>query len=184
MTQSQFMFELMSALDGMPDEDKYNITNDYERYFDEQLENGVEESEIIKALGSPEQIAKRYKSGDPIPLDGIMPQKGKSNKTAGSIAKFILLLPVGAVAVPLIAVICIALVLIAAVICIAALAGGVFSFTLTSFSPGFIMIGLGLVTLTFAFVMLCIALSKFTALAVGAFPRFMKRVLENEGENK
>ncbi len=184
MTRSQFMFELMSALDGMPDEDKYNITNDYEKYFDEQLENGVEESEIINALGSPGLIAKRYISGDPIPLDGIMPQKGKSRKTAGSIAKFILLLPVGAVTVPLTAVVCVVLALIAAAVCIVSLAGGVFSFTLLSFSPGFIIIGLGLIALTFAFVMLCIALSKFTALAVGAFPRFMKKVLENEVDDK
>ena len=184
MTQLQFMYELMSALDGLPDEDKYIIKNDYDRYFAEQLEKGVDESEIITALGSPEDIACKYKNGDRAVLEGILNEKRQSKKTAGSVAKFILLLPVGAVAVPLTAAACVLLVTVAVLLCIASLALGVFSFTLVSFSPGFIIIGLGLVTLTFAFVMLCIALSKFTAAAVRIFPQFMKRVLENEGDVK
>ena len=184
MTQSQFMYELMSALDGMPDEDKYTIKNECDRYFAQQLEKGTDESEIINGLGSPEAIALRYKHGDRVLLNGIITEKKQGKRTAGSVARFILLLPVGAVTVPLTAVMCVLFLMFAVVLCIVSLALGVFSFTLTSFSPGFIIIGLGLLTLTFSFVMLCIALSKFTSAAVRVFPRFMKRVLENEGERK
>ena len=71
MTQSQFMYDLMIALNGIPDEEKFVLMNDYTQYFEDKLESGMVEEDIVNSLKAPREIARRYKNGNPIPIDGV-----------------------------------------------------------------------------------------------------------------
>lgn len=60
MSKEQFLKELSSHLRKLPDEERKDILFDYEEHFQFGIEEGKNESDIIKGLGSPKVIAKNY----------------------------------------------------------------------------------------------------------------------------
>lgn len=179
MTQSQFMYELMKELDGIPDESKYIIMNDYSGYFSEQEDKGLSVDDIIAKLGSPEKIALSYKNGVPVLPEEIGEVTDKGNRTPLSVLKFILMIPAAALYVPLTASLGLVMFSAAAVLCVASIALSVYAFSALSLSFGFIIVGIGGVLFTFSFVMLCVTVCRLAVRMVTAFPKYMGRVLNN-----
>lgn len=187
MTQSQFMYDLMIALEGIPDEEKFVLMNDYTQYFEDKLASGMSEEKITGSLKSPREIARHYKSGNPIPIDGVesvLTSNPQGKKTFLSVFKFILLLPVCAVYEVIAAAFGIALLAAALLLCMACALGGVVSFVSAALNKGFILLGIGAVLLTFAFVMLFMLVFRFSVDAVKFFPAFMSRILSNKPKKK
>ena len=58
MNREQFLQKLFDQLSALPIEERNDIINDYNEYFENGLLEGKSESEISKNLGSPELIAK------------------------------------------------------------------------------------------------------------------------------
>ncbi len=179
MTQSQFMYELMKELDGMSDEKKYDIMNDYTGFFSEQTDNGRSPEEIISMLHSPKEIAESYKKGKPVELDVFASGSEDDTPAYKRVVKFILLIPCALVIVPLSALAGALLVALSVVLCVAGVAVSVYSFFASSLSFGFIIIGIGGILFTFSFVMLCVSFIQLTAKMVKSFPNYMGRVLNN-----
>ena len=187
MTQAQFMYDLMIALDGIPDEEKLVLTNDYNQYFEDRLNKGMSEERIVNSLKSPREIARRYKSGNPIPIDGVdsvLTSNPKGNKPASRVIKFILLVPVCGVYEVLAVVLGIALLAVILALCMACTLGVVVSFVSASLNVGFVFMGVGAVCLTFAFVMLFMITLKLSINAVKIFPKFMSRILSNKPKER
>ena len=186
MTQSQFMYELMKELDGMSDEKKYDIMNDYTGFFSEQTDNGRSPEEIISMLHSPKEIAESYKKGKPVELDVFASGSEDDTPAYKRVVKFILLIPCALVIVPLSALAGALLVALSVVLCVAGVAVSVYlggrriikKFA-SSLSFGFIIIGIGGILFTFSFVMLCVSFIQLTAKMVKSFPNYMGRVLNN-----
>lgn len=183
MTQSQFMYDLMLELEGIPDEEKFVLMNDYNQFFENKLEEGMTEEEIVNNLRTPHDIARSYKKGKPIPIEGVdsvLTSEQTGKKTLSSVFKFVLLIPVCAVYEVLAAALCAAVMLTVLALCLACAIGGVVSFVSVSLGGGFVLLGIGAVFLTFAFVVLFMLSVRLTADAVKLFPRFMGRVLANK----
>ena len=182
MTQSQFMYDLMRELDGVPDEEKFVLMNDYTQYFENHIESGMTEESIIENLKTPHEIACCYKKGKPIPLEGVesvLASEQDGDKTALSVIKFIFLIPVCVVYEAATAAVCAIIVAASLALCLVCAVGGVVSFVSVVLNKGFILLGIGAVILTFAFVMLFMLAVNFTVSAVKLFPRYMGRVLAN-----
>ena len=58
MNRETFLQELSYHLSALPKEERNDILNDYNEYFENGLLEGKSESEISENLGSPEMIAK------------------------------------------------------------------------------------------------------------------------------
>jgi len=58
MNKYQFMRILESSLERLPSNERLDIIQDFEEHFAIGLEEGKTEEEIVKSLGSPQQIAK------------------------------------------------------------------------------------------------------------------------------
>lgn len=179
MTQSQFMYELMKELDGMSDEQKYDIMNAYTGLFSEQTERGISEQEIVDMLHSPKEIADSYLNGTPVPLDLFISQNENRQSKHKNILKFIMLMPCAVIYVPVTAMIGAALVLLSVILCTVSIAVSVYSFSAAHLSFGFIIIGAGGIIFTFSFVMLCVIFVRLTGMMVTYFPKYMSRVLNN-----
>lgn len=187
MTQSQFMYDLMIALEGIPDEEKFVLMNDYTRYFENKLAGGMSEENIVNSLKSPREIARRYKNGNPIPIDGVdsvLTSDPKGKKTFLSVFKFILLLPVCAVYEVIAAAFGIVILAAVLILCMACALGVVVSFVSVALNNGFIFLGIGAVLLTFAFVMLFMLVCRFSVDAVKFLPNLMGRILSNKPKKK
>ncbi len=182
MTQAQFMYDLMTAVKDLSDEEKYVIMNDYNQYFFDKKEAGLSEEEIVAALPSPKSIAEDYHHGIPTPIDGMdfgSVSENEDKKTPLSILLFILLMPVCAVYEALAVVLGIAAAVVMLALCIAAAFASVGCFGLAGLSRGFILVGIGGLLLTVALVLLSAAMFRAIAAGIAWFPRFMKRVLNN-----
>lgn len=182
MTQSQFMYDLMVELEGIPDEDKFVVMNDYTQYFSDSIENGLSEDDIINALRSPKEIADGYKNGTPIPIKGVESVLGnnrKGNKTVQSVFKFILLIPVCALYEVLTVLLGLACLAVTLVLCAVGALASVTAFLSVPLNNGFIFLGFGGIFLTFSCVMLCAVVFKGAVGAVLKFPVFMGKVLNN-----
>ena len=179
MTQSQFMYELMKELDGVNDESKYVIMNDYTGFFSEQTDNGRSVDEIIAMLHTPKEIAESYKNGKPFEPTCIASDTQEKNPAYKRVLKFILLIPCAIVLESLSALAGTLLVLLSVILCIASVAVSVYSFSALSLSFGFIIIGIGGILFTFSFIMLCVASVQLTVKMLTAFPKYMSRVLNN-----
>lgn len=183
MTQSQFMYELMVELADIPDEEKVVIMNGYTQFFAERTNQGMSEESIIDTLSSPKEIAQGYKNGSPLPIEGVesvYSGEKSGEKTAGSVIKFILLIPVAAIYIPITAVLGLAVLLLSLALCAASVCLTVFSFTVASLQTGFIVLGIGGIFFTLAFLMLCVVIFKGSWKIVLAFPRLMGQVLTNK----
>lgn len=62
MNKEEFLKTLEASLKAFTLEEKKDILYDYEEHFRIGLQNGKTEEELIKELGSPNDIAKQYKS--------------------------------------------------------------------------------------------------------------------------
>ncbi|MFS0646221.1 DUF1700 domain-containing protein [Siminovitchia sp. 179-K 8D1 HS] len=58
MTRGEFLKLLDSSLKKLPEEERLDIIQDFEEYFDAGMMEGKAEEEISASLGSPRQIAK------------------------------------------------------------------------------------------------------------------------------
>ncbi|KQU23112.1 hypothetical protein ASG65_01945 [Bacillus sp. Leaf13] len=58
MNKEEFLKELDASLKGLSLEERQDILQDYEEYFEIGLEKGKTEQEISEALGNPKQISK------------------------------------------------------------------------------------------------------------------------------
>ena len=183
MTQAQFMYDLMVYLEGVPDEEKYVLMNDYNQYFENRIQNGDSEETITNSLKPPREIARRYKKGNPIPIEGIesvIPCEQSDNKDFFSILGFILLIPVCIVYEIAAAVFCAALLIAVLALCMSGAVGVIISFVSAALGKGFVLLGLGCVFLTLAFLILFMLTITFAIKAVKYFPNVMKRVLANK----
>lgn len=61
MNREQFLNIIKASLTAFTEEEKKEILYDYEEHFRIGLQNDKTEEEIIKELGSPDDIAKQYK---------------------------------------------------------------------------------------------------------------------------
>lgn len=181
MTQSQFMYKLMVELAELPDEKKYVIMNDYNRFFSENLEKGLSEEQITEKLQSPVIIAQSYKDGSPLSLTGIdsIYNGEKSKRTAASTFKFICLIPAAIILFPLITFLGLTLFLLSAGLCVVGVCIGVFSFTVASIQIGFIFMGVGGIFFTLCFLFLSIFILKVAFFILKSFTSFMKDILHN-----
>ena len=187
MTQAQFMYDLMVYLEGVPDEEKYVLMNDYNQYFENRIQNGDSEETITQFLKPPREIARRYKKGNPIPIEGIdsvIPHEQADNKDFFSILGFILLIPVCVVYETAVIVFCTALLIAVLALCMSGAVGIIVSFVSAALSKGFVLLGLGCVFLTLAFIILFMLTVNFFINAVKYFPNIMKRVLANKQKEK
>ncbi len=183
MTQSQFMYDLTVALDGVPDEEKYVLTNDYDRYFSDRLSEGMSEELITQNLSSPAEIARRYKQGDPIPIDGVdsvfVSQK-KGKITFLSVCKFILMIPLCIVYEIISVFFGIVLFLISLMLCVGGALFSVAAFMSMSLNIGFLLLGIGGIFLTVSFVMLSGFVILAAVKAVRFLPGKMSVILNNK----
>lgn len=62
VNRDEFLFELESLLAGLSKEEKQDILQDFEEHFAMGILEGKSEEEIVRALGSPQQIAKEMKA--------------------------------------------------------------------------------------------------------------------------
>lgn len=180
MTQTQFMYELMVASESFPDDVKYNIMNDYTRFFHERLEAGQSESEIISQLPSPKSIAEAYASGEPLlPGESFEESRREASRvTALGVFLFILLIPVCIVyeVLALAAGVTAAVLLLA--LCVAAAFVSVACFGVTALSRGFILLGIGGIFITVALVLFSVAAFRAIAEGFAWFPKMTGRVLK------
>ena len=58
MTKDRFLNELKQHLKKIPKQDLDDILRDYSEYFQNALDDGKQDHEIIQSLGSPKQLAK------------------------------------------------------------------------------------------------------------------------------
>lgn len=182
MKQSQFMYELMVELDGVPDEEKLVLMNDYNTYFENKLEGGMSEEQIIEGLKTPHEIARRYKKGKPLPIEGVdsvLTHENQGEKTFFSVVKFIFLIPVCAVYELLVLAFGIAGMALVLALCLACTLFVVVSFVSIPLNMGFIFVGLGCVCLMMAFIMLFIIVIHFMMMLMKLLPNYMGRVLSN-----
>lgn len=182
MTQTQFMYELMVELADISDKEKVVIMNDYTQLFSESIEQGVSEENIIASLATPKEIAQSYKDGSPLPIKGVdsvynCEQGG--NMTTSSIMKFILLIPVAILYVAVTSALGLATLFLCLVLCAASVCISVFSFTVASLQTGFILLGIGGIFFTLAFLILCVVVFKSAIKIVLKFPKYMGSVLRN-----
>ncbi len=186
MTQSQFMYELMKAVESFPDEKKYTVMSDYDRYFSRKKESGLSDEDIIAALPMPQSIADGYRSGSPFPLDeptaSEFSEKSKGRAAPLGVFLFTLLVPVCAVYEVLDAALSVVAAVIMLALCVAAAFASVACFGVISLSKGFILLGIGGLLITAALVLFSSVLFRLLARSFGAFPRLMKRVLHNQGK--
>lgn len=182
MTQAEFMYELMTAVKNLPDEAQYVIMNDYNEFFDIKKSEGLDEEDITALLPSPKVLAAEYRHGMPTPIDGTkMAERAAPppHVTALSVFLFILLIPVCAVYEIIAFAVGLAFSVLLLALCIAAAFAGVACFGLSALSRGFILLGVGGLILTVAFVMLSAAAFRGFIAALAFFPKFMSRVLWN-----
>ena len=187
MTQSQFMYDLMVELDGVPDEDKFVLMNDYNQYFTDRIDEGLSEDDIISKLRSPKEIADGYRNGVPIPIDGVdsvLSSSQRGEKTPLSVLKFVLLIPVCALYEVLAVSVGVILLAAVAALCAAGSLVSVAAFMSASLNTGFMLLGIGGIFLTFAFIMLCAAVFGGALGAVKKFPGFMGNVLHNRTKER
>lgn len=71
MNKAEFLKTLEVALIDFRDEEKKDILYDYEEHFRIGEENGKSESELIRELGNPEDIAEQYRTSSLSELDHI-----------------------------------------------------------------------------------------------------------------
>jgi uncharacterized membrane protein len=62
MNEKQFLQELKSGLQKLPEAEQEDVLMDFEEHFSIGKEEGKTEEEIARALGSPQQIAKEMKA--------------------------------------------------------------------------------------------------------------------------
>lgn len=182
MTQSQFMYELMKAVESFPDEKKYTVMSDYDRYFSRKKEDGLSDEDIISALPMPQSIADGYRSGNPFPLyeqtESEFSENSRGRAAPLGVFLFALLIPVCAVYEVLDAVVSLAAAVIMLALCIAAAFASVACFGVISLSKGFILLGIGGLLITAALVLFSSVLFRLLVRSFGAFPRLMRRVLK------
>lgn len=58
MTRHEFLAELASALQRIPEGERQDILRDYEEYFSDAQLAGRTDAEVIATLGQPAHIAK------------------------------------------------------------------------------------------------------------------------------
>lgn len=183
MTQAQFMYELMTAVQSLSDEVQYVIMNDYNQYFFDKKEQGMTEDQITASLPSPEKIADEYKHGMITPVDGMKTIRRTvppARITPLGVTLFILLIPVCAVYETLAVTLGLAAAVFMLALCIVLAFASVACFGVSSLSVGFIVMGIGGLFVTVASVLFGASLLKGIAAAVTWFPCFMKRVLKNQ----
>ncbi|WP_046175303.1 DUF1700 domain-containing protein [Domibacillus indicus] len=80
MNKKQFLQQLDSALQGLSQEERRDILQDYEEYFASGLEEGKSEEEIASALGSPRQIGKELAASHQV-------ERARTTATAGNVMR-------------------------------------------------------------------------------------------------
>jgi len=61
MLREEFLGSLDRLLRGMPEAERKDVLYDYEEHIQIAVENGLDESQVIQSLGTPDSIAKQYK---------------------------------------------------------------------------------------------------------------------------
>jgi len=61
MLREEFLKSLDRLLRGMPEAERKDVLYDYEEHIQIAVENGLDESQVIQSLGTPDSIAKQYK---------------------------------------------------------------------------------------------------------------------------
>lgn len=83
MNKKEFLKRLDERLRFLADEERKDILFDYEDHFNAAMENGETEEDIIKALGSPEIIARQFRMSRVI-------HKAETEKTSSNLVRAVL----------------------------------------------------------------------------------------------
>ncbi|WNC16684.1 HAAS signaling domain-containing protein [Brevibacillus brevis] len=83
MTRREFMDELGSLLDELPDKERLDILADYTEHFLMGVKEGKSEHEIAEALGSPKALAREL-------LAGYRIHEAESNASVGNMTRAII----------------------------------------------------------------------------------------------
>ena len=87
MNKSKFLETLDKLLSSLPYHERREIMYDYEEHFKEAEKDGILEDDIIRALGSPEKIAKEYLPSLPVIINNKehpIPPKNITKKGNGT----------------------------------------------------------------------------------------------------
>jgi uncharacterized membrane protein len=66
MNKAEFLKAMAQHLSRLPEKDRKEVLYDYEEHFQNGLADGKAETEIIRALGDPQMIAKQYIANETI----------------------------------------------------------------------------------------------------------------------
>lgn len=80
MNKHTFLNELEYHLKGLPDEEKVEILQDFEEYFDIGEAEGKSEEDMVQSLGSPQKLAKDLEANYHV-------EKAKTDRSAGNISR-------------------------------------------------------------------------------------------------
>ncbi|MCB2312244.1 DUF1700 domain-containing protein [Clostridium tagluense] len=83
MNKNEFMKELSRNLSNVPEEEKQDISTDYDEYFVIGIEQGRSEENIALSLGEPKTIAKQLRAN-------YMIEKAQSTKSSRNIGRAVI----------------------------------------------------------------------------------------------
>ncbi|GCD10283.1 HAAS signaling domain-containing protein [Clostridium tagluense] len=83
MNKNEFMKELSRNLSNVPEEEKQDISTDYDEYFAIGIEQGRSEENIALSLGEPKTIAKQLRAN-------YMIEKAQSTKSSRNIGRAVI----------------------------------------------------------------------------------------------
>ncbi|MBU3128204.1 MULTISPECIES: HAAS signaling domain-containing protein [Clostridium] len=83
MNKNEFMKELSRNLNNIPEEEKQDISTDYDEYFAIGIEQGRSEENIALSLGEPKTIAKQLRAN-------YMIEKAQNTKSSRNIGRAVI----------------------------------------------------------------------------------------------
>ena len=177
MTRSQFMYELMLAVSDFPDEEKFQIKNEFDDYFSQKNAEGISENDIIESLPKPSDIANSFISGEPFHPGKIIE---KTSVTPKSILIFSLLVPVCILYEILVFVLGTIIIVLLLSACAAFAFAGTACFGGSGLSIGFIFAGIGGILITISLVLFSASFINFMGSGFAWFPIYKKKILNNQ----
>ena len=66
MTKSEFFWQLMDKLSGLPDEELQDCLTYYTEMIDDHMENGLSEEEAVTAIGDVDDIVSKILEDIPL----------------------------------------------------------------------------------------------------------------------
>ena len=191
MNRAEFISVLNGCLNCLPEQERREALEFYENYFEDGLENGKTEQELIRALGTPQNVAAKIIAESSLRNRAARPASAREEGDSTNVLK-IVLITIGAVILgpPAAIVLFVLLIVAVAILCaliavlvavpLALLAAGVvmivalFASGVSAVGWGILLVGLGLLAAALS-VLLISLLVKGIAYLIGKFSGWVKR---------